>query len=341
LSGACSLLFQYAILWILPALVVFYFLELRRGARRLAPIDRFALLGAATAALCVAPLLVYKWARFHDPFFTKANPLPLVHFHLFGIPFYALDFPAFFSLPATLLVVWGAIAAVKQRGPERLALLCLIAATAFWVLFYEWLDPRFLLYAIPMVAFPLCRSLSTLEEQGFLSFRRAPVRAVAGWGFVGITLLYTLYDRGHPYAREVLPVLPRAALIFSMEPISSWRGNVTVRLHANEVQRSDAIPAFRFLATYYRSWWERAMRAPEADDLEQISRRADGLTVAGCGELPQDYFSSMRRELAVGRRLVPCGSPAQFALEPATSPAPDGAVIFSGSVYRLVRLQPR
>jgi hypothetical protein len=341
LLGACSLLFQYGIVWLVPALLLFHVLELRGAAGDRARTDRFALLGVGAAALLFAPVLLYKWARFHDPLYSKVIQFPLLGFHLFGIPFYALCFAAFFGLPAAVLVASGAIAGLRRRGAERLAILCLVSTTAFWVLFYVWLDPRFLLYALPMVAFPLARALSTLAERSFFAFRRSPLRSLAGWALVGLSLLYALYDREDPYTRHLLPVAPRMALVFPIMPITNWSGNVTVRLDGAEVRRTESPPALRFLTTYYRSWRARGSGAPEADDLAQIARRAEGAAVAECGPLPQDYFSAMRRELAIARRLLPCGSPAEFALQPAATPSPEESTEVSGRIYRLVRLGRR
>jgi len=344
--AAVSFLFQCAIVWLAPAFLV-RLVELRRDQARKRETDRYALAAVAVFVITVSPWFVYKAIRFHDPFHSHVVQFPLLGIHSFGLPFYALNFAAFFGIPTALLFAAGLLSRSVRSSAERLASTSLACCTAFWVFVYGWLDPRFILYSIPMVAFPVARAVATLCRHGFFS-RATPARMLLGWSGIALALLLGLYYRGHPFQRNVLPISPWSAVVFGMRPVTSWPGNVTVAFGEAKIESprlegvpgtvlGTRLPSLWFVANYYPTA-RRAGTRPDAGDLEQAARVAAGSTVSTCGALGDDPEFRTRLELALLQKPLPCGARARFALQPVDDPATCDRAAFSGAFYRLCAL---
>jgi hypothetical protein len=340
---AISLLFQYAILFLVPAFLAYFLLEIRpaQGTGRSL---RHAAGAVAVGALVVAPIAIYKLFKFGNPIHSGVVYFPLVKPHFFGMFFYAVNFCAFFGVPAALLILFGFFKGLKQTGAHLLVNLCLISYAAFWVLLYSWLDPRFILYSVPFAAFALARGISELEVPSVLWNGRHLARMVVAWALIGFALLYALHDRGTPFTFDLLPLSPQNVLRFKPERITAWEGNFTINVDGLRLDNvTDGMPGWSFLKSYYPRHRRSVDRGREEEraELAQASaaardRLGPAYRIGGCGDLPSDYYSSMRREIIFRRRLLACGERVDARLYPRNGPGASGSVIFSGTRYVVV-----
>lgn len=342
---AVSFLFQYAIVALAPAFLVYVLAVLRRRAADRRRFDRALVQGIALGLAIVSPVFVYKAIRFGNPLHSGVVQFPLVKPHFFGVVFYALNSLAFFGLPAALVVAWGFLACVRERGAALLVAAGVISYFVFWVLLYLWLDPRFLLYFVPFTAFCLARGLVALHVEEWLGGRGSTLpQAMVGWGALAFAVLCGLYERSDPYSRNEIPIAPQTEIVLGMQPITRWEGNVTISLAGLRLADAEGIPAVHFLRDYYRV--RRAAADPggeqEAGELKRIRDRLPAdFRLAACGRVPTDYRAAMRREIALEHRLEPCGGDAPYRLLAAGDPVPAAdQLLFSGTLYRLVRRTP-
>lgn len=345
LWAAISVLFQYAILFLVPAFLAYFLLEIRpaHGWHRSL---RSAAGALAAGALVVAPVAIYKLLKFGNPIYSGVVYFPLVKPHFFGMFFYAVNFCAFFGLPTALLVLLGFFRGLKQAGTPLLANLCLISYAVFWVLLYSWLDPRFILYSVPFAAFALARAISELRLPSVLSWQSGHLaRMAVAWAMLGFALLYALHDRGTPFTFDLLPLSPQNVLRFRPERITGWEGNFTINVDGLRLDNLvEGVPGLSFLKGYYprhRRSIDR-VREEEGEELARASaaaraRLGPDYRLAVCGDLPSDYYSSMRREIVFRRRLLTCGERVDARLYPRNGALASGPVISSGARYVVVQ----
>lgn len=340
--SATSFLFQYAIAALAPACLLYAVLVLRPRSRDVRAFDRNLVTGAVLAFALVAPLLVYKAVKFGNPMYSGVIQAQLVKPHFFGVVFYAINALAFYGAPVALLSAYGFIRAVRERGAESLIAVCILSYFVFWVLLYVWLDPRFLLYFAPFVAFCLAKALTEMRVEPWFGGRGGTLpQALTGWGALGFALLCGLYERSDPYSRNEVPLTPQTELVLGMGRITQWEGNVTISLEGLRlVDTTGNVPAIHFLKSYYREHRASIDRNLEREAAELVRARdalPRGARLAGCGQLSTDYRSTMRRELALERRLAPCERDVPFRLVPARDgPGPSEQVVFSGEMYRVI-----
>ena len=341
---AISLLFQYAILFLMPAFLVYFLLEIR-PAQGTGGWLRHAAGAIAAGGLVIAPIFIYKLLKFGNPIHSGVVYFPLVKPHFFGMFFYAVNFCAFFGLPAAFVILFGFIRGLKQTGAHLLVNLCLISYAVFWVLLYSWLDPRFILYSVPFAAFALARGISELQLPSLLSWNgRHLSRMGVAWGLLGFALLYALHDRGTPFTFDLLPLSPQNVLRFKPERITAWEGNFTINVDGLRLDNvTDGVPGLSFLKSYYPRHRRSVDRGREEEraELAQASaaardRLGPAYRIGSCGDLPSDYYSSMRREIIFRRRLRACGEHVDARLYPRNGPGASGSVIFSGIRYVVV-----
>jgi len=346
LWAAISFHFQYAIAWLTPAFLYYWFVEVRPAARLRSAADRAGLAALALGLLLVAPPFVYKWKQFGNPLFSHVTQFPLVRLHFFGTPYYAVNLLAYFGVPAALTAAYGFFKSAGKRGFPGFMNLCFLCWAGFWVFLYSWLDSRFILYALPFVAFALAEGLERIDVPSLVSFRtQALPRVLLGCALVPLALLYSLYERGSPFAAHRLPVSPQNVLVFGVVPITNWEANVTIDVANWKLENvTDRIPAWTFLRRYYPEH-RRAVPPAAIEELEELRRlRAaaerelgGNYRVARCGSLPDDYYSRMRREIVLDRRLRECGEAAEARLYASADPMAGESVIFAGRTYRLAR----
>lgn len=343
--AAVSFLFQYAIGWLIPAFAVWWWVALRpahAGDR-----ERFLRhtgIAVAIGLAIVAPIFVYKLFHFHDPFYSAVTQFELLGLHFDGLPFYAVAFSIFFGWPVALLALHGFCKGIDRGGDAPLLWLCLLCNAVFWVLLYRWLDPRFLLYFLPSVAFALAQGLDSLGIISWLIPRRDRIpRTVVAWGALITSMLIALYPRPSPFASSILPLGPETSLSYSMEPAPGGiAGNSTISLAGLRLQHDVRPSGLDFLLHYYPGYHQFDPKLDEERrEMQALSQAASdrlgrSYTLSRCGSLQADYFSSMKREITLHRRLRDCSEVADAKLYAAGDPAAGGRVLWSGKVYRLV-----
>jgi len=344
--AALSFHFQYAIVWLTPAFLYCWFVEIRPADGPLRHADRIALAAVALGLVLVAPPFLYKWKHFGDPLFSKVTQFGLVRPHFFGMPYYAVNLLAYFGLPAAVVAIYGFFRSLGRSGFAGFMSLCFLCWAAFWVFLYSWLDSRFILYAVPFVAVALAEGLERIDVPALISFRTQTLpRALLGCALVPMALLYSLYDRGSPFAAQLLPITPQNALAFGVVPITTWEANVTIDVANWKMENvTDRVPAVSFLRRYYPEH-RRAVPPAAAEELEELRRlRATaenelgpGYGIAGCGHVPDDYYSRMKREIVLKRRLAKCDEAADARLYTVGDEPVQGLTIFAGQKYRLTR----
>jgi hypothetical protein len=345
--AAISFLFQYAIAFLVPAFLVYFFVSIRpaQGARS----TKMAAIALAVAALVVAPVFLYKSIKFGNPIYSGVIYFPLVRVHFFGMFYYAVNFCAFFGIPSAVLIIYGFFKELQKGDAYLLVELCLVCYASFWVLFYSWLDPRFILYSVPFAAFALAGAISALRIPSLLSWnaRRLPSMLV-GSALVGFALLYALHDRGSPFTFDLLPLTPQTVLRFRPERITEWEGNFTINIDGARLENlPHGIPALSFVKSYYPRHRRSVdpAREQERAELRAAADAAKGrfgadYRIALCGPLASDYYSAMRREIVFRRRFLPCGEPAEVRLCPRDEACGRDEVIFAGPHYMVVSGHP-
>jgi len=343
--SAISFLFQYAVAALAPACLLYALLVLRARAVDVRRFDRNLLAGAGFAVLLVAPLLIYKTVRFGNPMHSGVVQFQLIKPHFFGMVFYAINAAGFYGALTAAVSAYGFLRALRDRGAPLLINSCILSYFVFWVLLYVWLDPRFLMYFAPFAAFCLARGLSDLDVETWLRTGATVPQRAFGWGVLAFALLCGLYERSDPYARNEIPITPQTQLVLGMRPITKWDGNVTISLEGVRlVDATEGVPGLHFLKSYYRA--RRASIDPRLlSDGAELRRARQALPagsrLAACGQLPHDYYASMRREIAFERKLEPCRADVPFRLVAAKDGVdPSDQVLFSGELYRLVRSSP-
>jgi len=345
-AAALSFHFQYAVACLTPAFLYCWFVEIRPAVKSRPHVDRIALVAVAFGLVLITPPFLYKWKHFGDPFFSRVTQFALVRPHFFGMPYYAVNLLAYFGLPAAAIAGYGFFKSVGRRGFSGFMSLSFLCWAAFWMFLYSWLDSRFILYAVPFVAVALAEGLERVDLPSLMSFRtQSLARALLGWALVPLALLYSLYDRGSPFAANRLPITPQNALVFGVVPITNWEANVTIDVANWRLENvTDQIPALTYLRRYYPER-RRALQPAAADELQELRRlRAAAenqlgpdVRIARCGSVPDDYYSRMKREIVLERRMPECNEPAEARLYTAGDEPLEALTIFAGQKYRLTR----
>ena len=177
-----SVLFQYAAVAVVPALVIHWALARRR------------IRAAALLRTLAPPLaLIGAWAFYRA---TQAHSgirhIGLLAPHAGSVFFYLLNTASVLGLPAFCLLLAGMAMACFQREREMrdfLLLNALLAASwcGFWVFLYTWNDRRFILYLLffllPFIALAFRDSRSFLSRggiPGIAVFAALAAAAIAG-----------------------------------------------------------------------------------------------------------------------------------------------------------------
>lgn len=341
---AVSLLFQFAAAFLVPAALLYLATDVwpRRKSTRVFLVQLAACAGIGAALLL--PNMVYLWVKFGNPLYSRVIHFPLVSFHFYGGFYYFINFFSFLGLPAGLLTTYGMARSLRDKGISRLFFFATASYFAFWVLLYIWHDPRFLLYSVPFFAFFFARALEELGLARWFSPRTASVQQMAvAYLSLPVLLLYGMHVKGSPHAAHELTLTPQNVLTFSQEPITAWRGNVTINVRDLALTNvSDRIPALEFFTRYRTA---REAVSPEAvaqrRELAEIDKLAaskggQGYQVALCGSLQTDYRTTMLRRIALGRETTACSPKAPLALYGAADDAGKGRVAFWGRVFKLV-----
>jgi hypothetical protein len=345
LWAALSLLFQYAVVFLLPCVALYIATDLwpRRQSTR-----QFAVLLVQCAALGGAilfPHLIYRWIKFGSPFYSHVVHFSLVQFHFFGGFFYFVNYFSFLGIPVAVLTLIGLSTSLKDKGISRLFFLSALSYFVFWVLFYIWHDVRFMLYSVPFFAFFFARGLQELRLGDWLAPRRASLQqAILAFGAGPLLLLYGMHVKESAHTQNELALTPQNILVFSMERITTWEGNVTINVRDMYI-RSTGTRA-RVLEFFERYRDKRASVDAHAEverrELETISRlgRVEGgdrYRIELCGHLSQDEHDTILRRIALRRETQPCSGKEHFSLFGAADETGAGdRIAFAGQAYKLV-----
>jgi hypothetical protein len=339
-AAAVSFHFQYAVACLAPAFAIFYFVAIRPAQADRRRTDLDALFAAALGLAIVAPPLVYKAVVYKNPFFSLQSPFPLFELHFFGVPFYLFNAAAFFGLPAALLAAYGAVRSLRRPavGTELLIDLSAICLVAFWVFFYDWLDPRFLIYGVPVFAWMAAEGAEALALPAALhpSWQALP-RTLAAWTFCIGGVLLAAHDRIGPLARNSLPLTPQNELVTGMREITRFGGNVTIDLAGLQLVSTDGmIGAQRFLHYYQdaRKHTDRTLARDLAREYAAVARSLGDAEAGHCGTLPKDGISVWRREIALRRTEWDC-APDRPALYAAGDDTGSAQLLFRGSLLKV------
>ncbi len=113
----------------------------------------------ATLCLLLSPLIIwniYKFLRFGNPLYSRIDYFTYTTPHLDSIDFYALKSLSIYGLIIIPLAVYILLKLKNFVRNKNLLVMfiCLVFNFLFWVVVYDWEDPRFLLYFIPFI-YPL------------------------------------------------------------------------------------------------------------------------------------------------------------------------------------------
>jgi len=140
-----SFLFQYAALFVMPALLLHWCLRRRQIALRTAAMTFLPPL------ILIGGWLIYKKVTFGSFLRSGVQQVELIRPHLTSIFFYLFNILSVLSIPVAVLVFWGIALSVFTRERKNhdflLQNLLLVAAWfIFWAMCYTWNDRRFVLY---------------------------------------------------------------------------------------------------------------------------------------------------------------------------------------------------
>jgi hypothetical protein len=348
LFAAFSFLCQYAIAFALPGLALFVWLRvLSPAGNRRARLS--VVMGAVLGIILVGPIFVYKWKRYGDPLWSAVVHFPLVRPHLFGLPTYAVAALEFLGIPAALAAAVGLVSALRNPGRHLLPLLVLLGFSAFWILLYVWLDPRFLLYLLPSGAVFLALGIDRLGVPAALASPEGITRRLIAALGVVLALLLAGYPRPNPFEISRLALTPRTALVLGTRQITRWVGNWSIdwaqRVRLEHVEGLH-LPAADFWTDHWRTSRTRALEARDlaGDDLllfRDIAERrlGAGFRISSCSAAPLEPTERWKREISLRRSLQDCGAPADVALRERPDSS-GGEVISTGARLLLIRPAP-
>ena len=228
---ASSFLFHYAAL---PAAVGFAIAVLfrRRGHLRLRPLW----VGAAAAVLVAGGWVLARALHYRShPAALPHVQEALVSFVPGNIRFYALAGTALLGLAALPIYAVGALRMLepgtKDEDDFRAACIAPLAGlSAFFFVFYDWIDKRFLFYGFPFVMAFFAEGADRLIAYGR---RSRPLRAVV-WGYLAAAILWTQI-RYPSYGIHYLALTPRDFL--EARSTTNSRDRLSIHLSESRVVR--------------------------------------------------------------------------------------------------------
>ena len=228
LFWSISFLFQYAFVFIIPAIII-HFLIFRRNTKK-----KYLIYAFLTAILIISPWFIYRRIKFGDFLYTKIAQIELFNFHLDGIFYYFIGLIAILGLFAFLILCIGLIDfALKcknnywQNKKPRLqffvlTILISIAWFIFWVLFYDWNDRRFLLYLLPFILPFIALSINLFIKYYKNSRLLAKISIVL---LFILCIIWTAIPYRHSIVHDELRLTPKQVLKFTVS-ISSNKARI-------------------------------------------------------------------------------------------------------------------
>jgi hypothetical protein len=306
--------FQFAPAFASPALLWFLFFGV--GIRRLKENKLISIWSVTLFLLLALPQFIYKWVEFGSPLYSHVIHFPLIRPHLFGLPFYALNFFAFLGWPLALVVLWGFRTSFNSRNADwQLIHLYGLCMFVFWIVCYLWLDVRFLLYLVPSWIIYAGKGIESLNLLSRLSLRGKTVlqkTAIFVAIYFGISMAAV---KVIAFESAVLPITPQLNIRFSSVPISEW-GVATLTLDKVTTEHFDSFETLFNLSphfTFYRGF-VRAPRAQSDEFVGDVLAMAESLKsqttsleqIGLCGDLSSVFETKMKIHFTIARNVGGC-----------------------------------
>lgn len=198
-SLAISVMFQYAgfIILLIYSLVLIF-----KYKKSLFKQREFYIASIIFVAL-VAPWFVYRFFEYGNPLYTEVIQFELMRLHFDGLPFYLYSTISFLGIPAALITLIGIFVSLKGKiSLVKVTLLgYFLAFLTFWVLFYDWLDIRFLIYFTPLILLSLGSGLNFI----FLKLKNLKLKSYFMLGIIALSTFYIAYFNGSTTALTIFP----------------------------------------------------------------------------------------------------------------------------------------
>lgn len=345
--AAISFLFQYAIGFLSLAFILYWLVELFPKSENRRVLLRYSLISVACGLLIIAPNFIYKWLKFGTPLFSRVTHFQLVKLHFFGLFYYFVNYWAFFGIPVAVIAVYGFFKAFHAKAHIWLLVYTgFFSYFIFWMLLYEWLDVRFLLYLVQFIAFFLAQGIETFTNSYVLRAPNIIPKGILLCVMLPYCFLCGLHDQESPFTSNLLPLTPQNVLEFKQQPVTRWGSNIIINPeHLSMRIITDEVPGFEFLRFSYYQKHRRQFNYTsnlEKLELQQIHEAAlkdkgPHYTIRICGSIVNEYFSSMRKKIIFRRDIYQCHEPADFSLYwQHDELASRETVLYKGILYQLI-----
>lgn len=188
------------------------------------------LLQSCAIFLCLAfPQFIYKWIHFGNPLYSHVIHFPLVEFHLFGLVYYALNFLAWLGFPLACFVIWGFTSTFKSKETKiQFVHMLFTCMFVFWVLFYTWLDTRFLIYLFPFWFVYFAILAEKIDLVAFFSWKKKSIPEIIWITLFGLFILSMASHKTSAFDGGSLQLSPQNVLKFDGRPIGKHRSSATI-----------------------------------------------------------------------------------------------------------------
>jgi len=308
--------FQFAPAFSAPALL--WFLVTGIGVKTIREHKLVSVWSVILFLLLSLPQFAYKWIAFGSPFYSHVIHFPLIRVHLFGLPYYAVNFFSFLGWPLAVVVLYGFGRSFNARQANwQLVHFYGLCMFLFWIVCYLWLDVRFLLYLVPawliyaakgVDALCLLRRL-TLKGKTILQKSAIIVGVYFAISMAGIKVI--------AFESTVLPITPQLNVRFSSTPISEWRVT-TLTFDKISTEHYDTYGTLFNLSEYYEFYRKlsKSPRSQSDDFVQDVITLADSIRqstssqdrIGLCDDLKSVFETKMKIHFTITRNIGDCES---------------------------------
>lgn len=308
--------FQFAPAFASPALV--WFLLIGIGIKNLREHRWISIASVTLFLLLVLPQFIYKWIAFGSPLYSHVIHFPLIRVHLFGLPFYAVNFFSFLGWPLAAIVLWGFSKSFNNRDPDWQLIhfygLCMFI---FWIVCYLWLDVRFLLYLIPAWLIYAAKGIDALGLLRRLSLKGKTILQKSAI-IIGVYFAISMAGiKVIAFESTVLPITPQLNLRFSATPITEWNVSTLTldKILTEHFDNDDTLMNFNHYSGFYRGF-ARGPKAQSGEFVRDVLAMAKTLEkettsserIGLCGDLWSVFETKMKIHFTIARNIGGCGS---------------------------------
>jgi len=176
LFWSISFLFQYAVVFIIPAVLIHFFIF-----RKKIKLNTYFQI-SYPIIIFVGAWMIYKRIKLGSFLYSGVKQVELINLHFDSIFFYFINIIAVLGIFAFILLTVGILKAYLdwQRKKDSvinqefipLNLLIIVSWLIFWVLLYDWNDRRFIAYLlpflVPLIAISIDFLLNKFNKIGFV-----------------------------------------------------------------------------------------------------------------------------------------------------------------------------